>query len=236
MRRRETRDPWSTAAFALWAACLAITNAAPRRPPRLGRLPAGMLTAAFLLLFLRGLLGSTDRGRQLLARLRAFKDSFVGKGAGVMLCQFFGSSDYGRSLRRRRLAGAGCWPWGPWAVCAIPCSSGAAAPCPATPGAFTWASAAAWPWRGRCCSSGPSGCSPIPRNRSGPGCGSRMSGSSPSPLRAFALAGLIAFYLCAAALLVAVAVDRTVAKALLAVMAVYAAAFLAARWALAKRM
>ena len=39
-----------------------------------------------------------------------------------------------------------------------------------------------------------------------------------------------------AALLVAVAVNQTAAKALLAVMAVYAAAFLAARWALARRL
>ena len=81
MRRRETRDPWSTAAFALWAACLAITNAAPAGRPAWADFLLGMLTAASLLLFLRGLLGSTDRGRRLLARLRAFKNSFVGKGA-----------------------------------------------------------------------------------------------------------------------------------------------------------
>ena len=81
MRRRETRDPWSAAAFALWAACLAITNAAPAGRPAWADFLLGMLTAACLLLFLRGLLGSTARGQRLLERLRAFKNSLVGKGA-----------------------------------------------------------------------------------------------------------------------------------------------------------
>lgn len=81
MRRRETHDPWSAAAFALWAACLAITNSTPAGRPAWADFLLGMLTAACLLLFLRGLLGSTDRGRRLLARLQAFKNSLVGKGA-----------------------------------------------------------------------------------------------------------------------------------------------------------
>ena len=81
MRTTPTRGPWAAAAFALWAACLAITNAAPAGRPAWADFLLGMLTAACLLLFLRGLLGSTDRGRRLLARLRAFKNGLVGKGA-----------------------------------------------------------------------------------------------------------------------------------------------------------
>ena len=81
MKRRVTRDPRSAAAIALWAACLSITNLAPAGRPAWADFLLGMLTAAFLLLFLRGLLGSTARGRRLLARLRAFKNSLVGKGA-----------------------------------------------------------------------------------------------------------------------------------------------------------
>ena len=81
MKRRVTHDPWSAAAFALWAVCLAITNATPAGRPAWADFLLGMLTAAFLLLFLRGLLGSTARGRRLLERLRAFKSNLAGKGA-----------------------------------------------------------------------------------------------------------------------------------------------------------
>lgn len=54
--------------------------------------------------------------------------------------------------------------------------------------------------------------------------------------RSFQFAGLLTFYLCAAALLVAVAVNQAVASALLGVMAVYAAAFLCAGVVLSKRL
>ena len=49
-------------------------------------------------------------------------------------------------------------------------------------------------------------------------------------------AGLLTFYLCAAALLVAVAVNHTIAMVLLTVMAVYAAAFVCAGVVLSKRL
>ena len=55
-------------------------------------------------------------------------------------------------------------------------------------------------------------------------------------LRAFQLAGLVTFYLCAAALLVAVTVDQTIAEVLLGVMAVYAASFLLVRCALSRQL
>ncbi len=54
--------------------------------------------------------------------------------------------------------------------------------------------------------------------------------------RSFQFAGLLTFYLCAAALLVAVAVNQIAAKVLLGVMAVYAAAFLCAGVVLSKRL
>ena len=53
-------------------------------------------------------------------------------------------------------------------------------------------------------------------------------------LQAFYLAGLVTFYLCAAALLVTVAVNRTAAIVLMGVMAVYAAACLCARFFVSK--
>ncbi len=81
MKRRVTHDPWSAAAFALWAVCLTVTNATPAGRPAWADFLLGMLTAAFLLLFLRGLLGSTVRGRRLLERLRALKKGLAGKGA-----------------------------------------------------------------------------------------------------------------------------------------------------------
>ena len=124
-----------------------------------------------------------------------------------MLCQFFGSSDYGRSLRRRRLAGAGLLALGALGCLCYTLLLRSGGPLPGYARSFYL----------------------------GFSCGLALAGAV-LLLRAFALAGLIAFYLCAAALLVAVAVDRTAAKALLAVMAVYAAAFLVARWVLAKRM
>ena len=66
-------------ALSPWAAGAALGRGAGR--PAGADFLLGMLTAACLLLFLRGLLGSTDRGRRLLARLQAFKNSLVGKGA-----------------------------------------------------------------------------------------------------------------------------------------------------------
>ena len=53
-------------------------------------------------------------------------------------------------------------------------------------------------------------------------------------LQSFYLAGLVTFYLCAAALLVTVAVNRTAAIVLMGVMAVYAAACLCARFFVSK--
>ena len=55
-------------------------------------------------------------------------------------------------------------------------------------------------------------------------------------VQAFYLAGLVTFYLCIAALLVAVAVNRTVAVVLLAVLAVYAAVCLIVRLVLSKTL
>lgn len=57
-----------------------------------------------------------------------------------------------------------------------------------------------------------------------------------SPAQACSLPGLFTFYLCAAALLVAVAVNHTIAMVLLTVMAVYAAAFVCAGVVLSKRL
>ena len=54
--------------------------------------------------------------------------------------------------------------------------------------------------------------------------------------RSYQFAGLFTFYLCAAALLVAVAVDRTIAIVLLGVIAVYAVAFLCTSFYLSKRL
>ena len=131
--------------------------------------------------------------------------------------------------------GPACWPWGPWAVCAMPCSSGAAA-LPDYARSF---------YLGFSCGLALAGAVLLiraqrllahPQEQKRARVREQDEREQSITLRAFALAGLIAFYLCAAALLVAVAVDRTAVKALLAVMAVYAAAFLAARWALAKRM
>ena len=153
-----------------------------------------------------------------------------------MLCQFFGCADYGRSLRRRRLAGAGLLALGALGCLCYALLLRGGSPLPDYARSF---------YLGFSCGLALAGAVLLlraqrllahPQEQKRARVREQDEREQSITLRAFALAGLITFYLCAAALLVAVAVDRTAAKALLAVMAVYAAAFLAARWALAKRM
>lgn len=153
-----------------------------------------------------------------------------------MLCQLFGPADYGRSLRRRRLAGAGLLVLGALGCLCYALLLREGGPLPGYARSF---------YLGFSCGLAVAGAVLLvraqrllshPREQKRARVREQDEREQAITLRAFALAGLITFYLCAAALLVAVAVNQTAAKALLAVMAVYAAAFLAARWALARRL
>lgn len=153
-----------------------------------------------------------------------------------MLCQFFGCADYGRSLRRRRLAGAGLLALGALGcLCYVLLLQKGSALSDYARGFYL----------GFSCGLALAGVVVLvraqyllshPQAQKRARVRERDERSRAIAARSFQFAGLLTFYLCAAALLVAVAVNQIAAKVLLGVMAVYAAAFLCAGVVLSKRL
>ena len=104
------------------------------------------------------------------------------------------------------------------------------------PGTSIWASAAAWSWRGAVVLLRSQYLLGHPQARRKARIREQDERSRTIAAHACQFAGLLTFYLCAAALLVAVAVNHTIAMVLLTVMAVYAAAFVCAGVVLSKRL
>ena len=147
----------------------------------------------------------------------------------------FSSADYEQSLRRRRLAGAGLIALGALGCLCYALFLRDGGPLPDFAGFYL----------GFSCGLALAGVFLLlraqyllshPRARRQAKIREQDERSRAITARSFQFAGLFTFYLCAAALLVAVTVNRVVAMALLGVMAVYAAAFRCASFYLAKRL